>query len=112
METISTSYLLFWIVLLTLFWMGFFVIPRILLRRAISQVIRIFRNHHSLCSESPKTIDELGLTPQSLMDRLVKPRDYKPYGLQVLINAGVVHRTQEGKLCLLEERLPELLRRK
>jgi hypothetical protein len=111
METVSTSYLLFWMVLLTLFLMGFFVIPRILLRRAISQVVRIFRDHHSLCSEIPKTVEELGLTPQSLMDRLIKPRDYKPYALQVLINAGVIRQGKEGKLCLLEEGLPELSKR-
>jgi hypothetical protein len=112
MEAISTSYLLFWMVLLALFWMGFFVIPRILLRRAISQVISIFRKNHSLCSESPKTVDELGLAPRSLFERFFKPRDYKPYGLQLLINAGIVYRTEDGKLCLLEEKLPGLMKHK
>jgi hypothetical protein len=97
-------------ILFILFWLGLFVIPRILLRRAISQVISIFRRSHSLCSESPKTVDELGLAPQSLMNRLFKLRDYKPYALQFLVKAGIVRQTEGGKLCLAEEKLPQLLR--
>jgi hypothetical protein len=111
METESVN-IIYWVILFTLFWLGLFVIPRILLRRAFSQVISIFRRNHSLCTETPKTVDELGLAPKSLMDRMLKPRDYKPYALQVLIRAGVVRLTENGKVYLLEERAVEFLRGK
>jgi hypothetical protein len=109
METASVNPL-YLVILLMLFWLGFFVIPSLMLRRAISQVIRIFRRNHSLCSESPKTVGELGLAPQGLMDRLFKPRDYKPYALQFLARAGAVRQTEDGKLCLVEEKLGHISR--
>lgn len=102
----------YWVILLMFFWLGFFVIPGFLLRRTISRVISIFRRNHSLCSESPKTVDELGLVPQSLMDGFFKLRDYKPYALQFLVKGGVVRETEDGKLCLLEERVVEFSRGK
>ncbi len=108
METQSSSFI-FWGILLALFWLGIFVIPRILLRRAISQVIRIFRGSHSLCSENAKTVDELGLAPPSLTERLFKPRDYKPYALQFLIRAGLVRVSGEGRMCLLENKTAEFV---
>ena len=108
METGSVN-LLYWVILVILFCLGVFVIPSYLLRRAIFQVVTIFRRSHSLCSESPKTIDELGLTPPALMDRMLKARDYKPYALQVLIRARVVRQTDDGKLCLIDERAAEFL---
>ncbi len=101
------SSLLFWLILLAFFWMGLFVIPQLLLRRAIMDVVRIFRHSHSLCSENPKTAEELGLMPQSPMDRLFKSRDYKPYALQWLIKSGMVRLTGEGKMCLWEDKSPE-----
>ncbi len=105
MET-NTSTLLFWVILLAFFWLGIFVIPNLLLRQAVSQVLDIFRQSHSLCSESPKTANELGLVPPSLVGRLFKRRDYKPYALQLLIKSGMVRLTREGKMCLLENKLP------
>ncbi len=110
MERLSVNFI-FVAILLTVVWLGLFIIPIYLLRRAIFQVIRIFRINHSLCSESSKTVEELGLTPVSLMDRFSKPRDYKPYALQFLLKSGVVRQDQEGSLCLLEEKLDEVLGR-
>jgi hypothetical protein len=95
--------------LFALLWVAFFTIPRYLIKRAVSQVISIFRQSHSLCSESPKTVNELGLEPKSLADRMLKLRDYKPYALQILVYTGVVRVTNDEKVCLLEEKVPELL---
>jgi hypothetical protein len=108
METGSLN-LLYWVVLFTLFFLGVFVIPGYLLKRAIVQVVAVFRRSHSLCSERPKTVDELGLAPQSLMDRFFKLRDYKPYALQFLVKSGVVLRTEDGKFCLINKRADEFL---
>jgi hypothetical protein len=97
-----------WVILGMLSWLGLFVIPAFLLRRAIRQVISMFRRNHSLCSESPKTVHELGLARQSLMDRFWKPRDYKPYALQFLVGAGVVRETEDARLCLLEDKMGQI----
>ena len=110
METLPANFV-FVAILLTLVWLGLFIIPIYLLRRAIFQVIRIFRINHSLCSEGPKTVEELGLMPVSFMDRFSKPRDYKPYALQFLLKSGVVRQDQDGFLCLSEEKLDEVLGR-
>jgi hypothetical protein len=48
---------------------------------------------------------ELGLRPQPFLRRLMHKRDYKPYALTVMIRAGVVLMTDEGKLYLSEEKL-------
>ncbi len=96
-------------VLFMFFWLGLFVIPGLLLRKAISQVISVFRRNHSFCTETPKTIEELGLAPQNQLNGFFKARDYKPYALQVLIRAGVVRLGEEGKMCLLEDKTSEFL---
>ncbi len=108
----TPSVFILWMILLVLFYVGFVIIPRLLLRQAVSQIVERFRQSHSLCSESPKTADELGLGPQSLTDRLFRFRDYRPYALQVLIKFGIVRLTQEGKMCLLEDKLPSWDRQK
>jgi hypothetical protein len=102
---VSLVNIVFWVILGILSWLGLFVIPRFMVKRAIREVISTFRRKHSLCSESPKTVHELGLEPQSIMDRLFKPRDYKPYALQFLRAAGVIRETQDEKLCLIEDKL-------
>ncbi len=107
MEATTMSNLLFWMILITLFWVGFFVIPRVMVRRAVLQVLNIFRQSHTLYSEIPKTVEELGLEPRGLTDRLFRSRDYKPYALQILINSGMVRLTEGGKMCLLENKTPE-----
>jgi hypothetical protein len=82
-----------------------FIIPRWRLKRAIRQVIDIFRKHNAVSAGNAKTIDELGLRPRGLMERMLRTRDYKPYALTALMNAGVVKTTEDGKFYLSEEKL-------
>jgi len=84
-----------------------FLIPRWLMRRATRQVIKIFREHNATDNKNAKTIDELGLRPPGLMERMMRRRDYKPYALSALVNAGVVKTTEDGKLYLSEEKLAD-----
>jgi len=85
-------------------------VPALLTRRAMKQVVGRFYAARALSEESAKTLAELGLTPPNLLERLTKPRDYKPAALRLLQQLGAVQLTQEGKLFLLEERLHESLR--
>jgi hypothetical protein len=82
-----------------------FFIPGWLLRRAVRQVIKIFRWHNATDATNAKSNNELGLRPRPFLNRLMRTRDYKPYALTVMIRAGVVQLTDEGKLYLSEERL-------
>jgi len=58
-----------------------------------------------LSRQTAKTIEELGLTPPDFLQRLTHLRDYKPQALKILIKQGIVNRTLDGKLYLLEEKL-------
>jgi hypothetical protein len=81
----------------------------ILLRRAVFKVIGILRERHSLCYNTAKTLDELGLTPPDFLKRLSRPKDYKPYALQALIRLGIVRVTDDGRICLSEETLRDIM---
>ena len=82
-----------------------FIVPRWLLRRAARKVIRIFREYNATDVKNAKTIDELGLRPRSMMERMFSRRDYKPYALSGLMRAEIINRTEDGRLYLSEEKL-------
>jgi len=83
------------------------VIPRWRLKRAIRQVIRIFRKHNATDAKNAKTIDELGLRPRGFIQGMFRGRDYKPYALGGLMNTGVIQQTEDGRFYLSEEKLME-----
>ncbi len=80
-------------------------LPMLLNKRAVFQVIQIFKKHGAQDAESAKSIEELKLTKPTLKDRMMHFRDYKPAALESLIQVGVVQGTEDGRLFLLEERL-------
>jgi len=82
-----------------------FFIPRFMIDRAIRSVIRIFRQHNAVTIRDAKTLEELGLNPKPFLHRAFRTRDYKPYALQILMNADIVQQTEEGKLYLAEGKL-------
>ena len=85
--------------------MAVFIIPRWLMRRAARQVIKIFREYNATDAKNAKTIDELGLRPPSMMERMMRRRDYKPHALNALMKAEIIQVTKDGKLYLSEEKL-------
>ena len=107
----STANLLILMIWAAFFLLAAFVVQGLLIRRAAFRVIRIFRDEHSFCSEGYKSIDELGLRAKSFMERMFHfgLRDYKPYALQVLIQAGIVRKTSDGKVCLFKNKAQHFL---
>ena len=85
--------------------LGFFVVPRIRIKRAIRQVVAIFERNNAVDARSAKTIDELGLRPPTFLEGMLRMRDFKPYALQILMQADVVCQTDGGRLYLLQDRL-------
>jgi len=94
--------------LMMLTFLGALRIQAYLIKRALVQVIDRFRKNQCLCSLGAKTIGELGLQPPSLFERLFKPRDYKPYALQLLIRENIVLLTSDHKMCLHEKRFENM----
>ena len=83
-----------------------FIIPQWRLRRAVPQVIRIFREGNAVGSKNAKTLDELGLMPKrGALGGLFSRRDYRQYALSALIKGGIIEMTEDEKLYLVEDKL-------
>ncbi len=102
--------ILFLSVLIIAALLAFLYLPAFFLKRAIAKVREIFYRHGAIGIENAKTMVELGLAPPSFLERLTKPRDYKPQALQYLKQAGEVLMTGDGKLYMAEEQENERLR--
>jgi len=100
------------VLLLAVYGIALFVLSRFMLKRAMSQVIHVFRNRHCLSKENAKTVEELGLGRPKFVDRIMRPRDYKPYAIQTLTRQGVLCQTEDGRFYLSEEKLNEVSRQK
>ena len=96
---------LFILLLVILAVLGFWVLPRMRIKRAINQVVAIFEHKNALDVRSAKTIDELGLRPPTFLQSMIRMRDFKPYALQILMKADVVMETDGGRLYLSQDRL-------
>jgi hypothetical protein len=94
------------VVLLIVFFIALLIaLPFMMNKRAIRQVIKRFRDRQALDPSTAKTIDELGLTPPSFRERLMRFRDYKPAALNGLVRIGIVQVTEDGRFYLSEEKL-------
>lgn len=99
----TTALLVLLIIILAI--LGFFVLPQIRIRRAIKQVVAILERNNALDARSAKTIDELRLRPRTFLQGIGRIRDFKPYALQILMDAEVVCQTDGGRLYLLQDKL-------
>lgn len=95
----------FIILLLVILGLAMFIISQWRLKRAILQVIRMFRDNNAAGIKNAKTEEELGFKRRSMLEGMFRPRDYKPNALTVLIRAEVIQMTEDGKLYLSEEKL-------
>ena len=96
---------LFILLIIILAILGFFVLPRIRIRRAVNQVVAIFERTNALDARSAKTIDELGLRPPTFLEGMLRIRDFKPYALQILMKDDVIRQTDGGRLYLSQDQL-------
>ena len=96
---------LFILLIIILAILGLWVLPRIRIKRAVNQVVVIFEHNNAIDARSAKTIDELGLRPPTFLQGMMRIRDFKPYALQILMNADVIHQTEGGRLYLSQNKL-------
>jgi hypothetical protein len=93
------------IVLVLILLLAMFVLPQFFIRRAIKKVIRILRENNAVGARNAKFVDELGLQSKGMLENLMRPRDYKPRALQLLISSNIVQMTDDSKVYLSEENL-------
>ena len=94
------------IVLIVVFLLlAMFFIPQWRLKRAIRQVIWIFKDCNAIGVKNAKTVDELGLSPKGMLEGAFRGRDYKQYALNALRKAEILQTTEDGKFYLVEDKL-------
>jgi hypothetical protein len=79
--------------------------PGFFAKRAVRKVVSRFRRKGALDPATATTMEELGLIEGGLMDRMFKPRDYRPLAARLLLQAGVIRATDDGGVYLSEEEL-------
>jgi len=107
-ENSNSGFLIF--VLLIAVLGGTFYVRNLLAKKAAFKVIRIFYQHNALGIEGAKPLRELGLERPDFHQRMVRPRDYKQYALQMLIKRGIINMTTDERFYMVEERLDQRLR--
>jgi hypothetical protein len=87
-----------------------FLIPSWMTRLAVPKVIKAFCQSGALDARQARTPDELGLAPPPFLQRMTRPRDYRPHALRLLREANVVRTTEDGRLYLSQKELDQELR--
>ena len=82
-----------------------FLTWRFLFQKAVRNVVKIFRLSGAVSAKKAKTLTELGLAPKPILQRVFRPRDYKPQALRLLDQEGCIKLADEGKVWLSEEAL-------
>lgn len=93
------------ILLIIVFVLVALVLPQFMVMRTAPKVIRIFRQKNAVGAKNAKAIEELGLKQRSVIENMLRRRDYKPRALQLLLSANIVQMTEDGKFYLDEENL-------
>lgn len=86
---------------------GAVYLSRFLIKKAMRDVVSVFRKRGALTPKSAVTAQELGLVKGRFTDRMFRVRDYKPDALRLLAQANVVKMTEDGRLYLSEAELKD-----
>jgi hypothetical protein len=95
------------IALIIILLLGMWFLPRIFIKRAINQVIDIMRRNNAVNPKNAKTVEELGLQPRTMLEGMMRLRDYKPRALQYLMYSEIIQQADDDKIYLSEEKLQE-----
>jgi hypothetical protein len=83
------------------------LVPQLMIKHAIKNIISIFLARQALDIVSAKTPKELGLEPSPFSGFGLR-RDWKPNALNELLKAGIILTTDDGRLYLSERKLLEI----
>jgi len=97
--------------MMAVFILGVYVLPQWRFKRAVRQVVAIFRQHGATSLRGAKTLDELGLNiRRSFLQSLLRGRDFKTHALDALLRGQIVQQADENRFYLLDDRLPAAFR--
>ena len=82
--------------------LAWLLIPTWMIKRNIREVVHIFQKKNAIGIQNAKTIEELGLKPKSMLQRILRGRDWKPQALDLLVQTNVVLMREDGKLYITE----------
>jgi hypothetical protein len=105
----STRSLVLFILVILLLLVLAFAGSSFLMRRALKQVVKMFRDGGALSPETAKFAADLGIRQKGILE-IRGLRDYKPSALQFLIRQEVVIVTDDGRVYLSEQKLSATLR--
>ena len=83
------------------------VMSRYLIRKAVRDVVTLFRRLGATGPESGRTAQEIGLARAGMFDGMFKLRDYRPDALLMLGQAKIIKATEDGRFYLSEEDLAD-----
>ncbi len=104
----STKAIIILILILVLMIAIAIVGSRFLLKRALSKVIRAFRDSKAFDPASARSFEELGFKSRGLL-QFGMLRDYKPMAFDLLTKSNIIQQTEDGRLFLSEETLSQLM---
>lgn len=82
-------------------------VPRFFVKRAMRKVVAIFRKVGATSPKQATTLESLGLVQAGFVDRMFKPRDYRPQAARLLIQVGIILPTDDGTYYLSEQALED-----
>jgi hypothetical protein len=78
---------------------------RSLVRKALREVVSVFRERGATDATRATTLEGLGLVQRGILGRVFRRRDYRPQALRLLGQENVIRTTEEGRLYLSEDAL-------
>jgi hypothetical protein len=85
-------------------------LPQWQLRRAVRKLIRDFRTHGAISPDKAVTYESMGFgKPRGMFQMLFKGRDWRGYAIQALLKAEMVKADDEGRLYLVNDKIPPSL---
>ena len=79
------------------------LLPQWRIRRAVPQVIKIFRKNNATTPQNAQFVDVLGLQKRGILEGMMRTRDYKPLALDALMKLEIVLMTDDGRIYLAED---------
>lgn len=82
-------------------------VQRLLLKRALNQVVAIFNENRATTPETARTLKELNLLPPGFLKKAAAFRDFKYRVVEALVNADIVIITDDQKYYLSNSALAQ-----
>jgi hypothetical protein len=80
-------------------------LSRCRVRKAMRDVVALFRQHGATSPDDARSLEALGLAPRAFTESLFRLRDYRPHVLRLLAQANIVRNAGEDRFYLSEEAL-------